>query len=384
MKKFLMLCFATILFVCGAGAQANFDKNKISDFFQNQQYEEAINYLTPLLDADPKNISLLGYIGYANYMNDNENAAEIFYRQIFDIDSANIAALSYLAILTKIESPGESLSFYRRLVNLQPAKASHYRNMAELLKRKQPDSSLFFYNKAYQLLPGDQKNSLGLADALIDNKIFIRADSIIEVALKKDSVNISFLKSAIRSGYNSGNYQNVIVPGERLVRLNDPALTALTQVALSYYSLKLYSDCIRICDYMDQQGIANERILYYEAKAWSQLKEFNKSNALLKTCINMAISKDAETYYYNLAQNHESLKQYKVAISNYDTAYYIFKNPVMKYNCGRIYELSLKNSLLARKYYTEYLAKADPKDAEEKKAYDYVKSKWGKTGAIKK
>jgi Tfp pilus assembly protein PilF len=384
MKKILVLCIGTILFVYSTGAQTSFDKNKISDFFQNQQYEDAINYLTPILDTDPKNISLLGYMGYANYMNDNENAAEKYYRQIYDIDSANIAAISYLGILTKIENPGESLSFYRRLVNLQPTKASHYRNMAELLKRKQPDTALFFYNKAYQLLPTDQKNSQGLAEALIDNKTFLRADSIIEVALKNDSLNISFLKLAIRSAYNSGNYQNTIVPGERLVRLNDPALTALTQVALSYYTLKLYNDCIRICNYMDQLGIANERILYYEAKAWSQLKEFSKSNTLLKTCITMAISKDAETYYYNLAQNYESLKQYKDAISNYDTAYYIFKNPVMKYNCGRIYELSLKDSLLARKYYTEYLAKANPSDAEEKKAYEYVKSKWSKAASAKK
>lgn len=379
-----MLCIATIIFVCTAAAQTAFDKNKIADFFQNQQYEDAINYLTPLLDADPKDISLLGYMGYANYMNDNENAAEKYYRQIFDIDSVNIAAISYLAILTKIENPGESLSFYRRLVNLQPARASHYRNIGELLKRKQPDSALIFYNTAYQLLPTDQKNSLGFAEVLIDNKTFVKADSIIAVALQKDSLNIPFLKLAIRSAYNSGNYQNVIVPGERLVRLNDPALTALTQIALSYYSLKLYTDCIRICDYMDQQGIANERILYYEAKAWGQLKEFNKSNTLLKTCISMAISKDAETYYYNMAQNYESLKQYKNAVADYDTAYYIFKHPIMKYNCGRIYELSLKDSLLARKYYTEYLAKADPKDAEEKKAYEYVQSKWGKAGKLKK
>jgi len=110
---------------------------------------------------DPKNISLLGYLGYANYMNDNENAAVKILQGNFDIDSANIAAISYLAILTKIESPGESLSFYRRLVNLQPTKASHYRNIADLLKRKQQDTALLFYNKAYQLLPTDLKKQPG-------------------------------------------------------------------------------------------------------------------------------------------------------------------------------------------------------------------------------
>ena len=83
-------------------------------------------------------------------------------------------------------------------------------------------------------------------------------------------------------------------------------------------------------------------------------------------------------YYYNLALNYESLKQYKKAVANYDTAYYLFKNPVMNYNSGRICETDLKNTPLAKKYYTAYLAKANPVEADEKKAYEYVKARWGK------
>ena len=65
-------------------------------------------------------------------------------------------------------------------------------------------------------------------------------------------------------------------------------------------------------------------------------------------------------------------------MANYDKAYYLFKNPVMNYNSGRICEINLKNTALAKKYYTEYLSKANPVEADERKAYQYLKTRWGK------
>ena len=173
-------------------------------------------------------------------------------------------------------------------------------------------------------------------------------------------MNISFLKLRIRSAYNADDYQGVRIPGERLIRLDEALLTPLTQVVIAYYNLKLYTDCIRVCEYLAFKGFAVDNIFYYEAKAWARLKDFNKSNELLKICVSLSISKSAEMYYYNLALNYESLKQYKKAVGNYDTAYYLFKNPVMNYNSGRICEINLKNRQLAQKYYTEYLTKANP------------------------
>ena len=380
MKTTLLFLLAFAIFLCSSHAQSSpIDKNKVMDLFQDQQFDEAISYLLPIAAADTQNIQLLGYLGYANYMTDNTKAAEKYYQGIFNIDSNNISAIQYLAILNKNESPDRALQFTRRLVNLQPNKAVNYRSMAELFRRKdKKDSALLYYNKAYQLAPKDYKNGVGLADILIGDKVFLRADSIIEAGLEQDSINISFLKLRIRSAYETEDYQNVRIPGERLIRLDEASLSSLTMVFLSYYKLKLYTDCIRVCEYLLYKDFLAENIFYYEAKAWANLKEFSRSNDLLKTCVSLSISKTAEMYYYNLALNYESLKQYKKAVANYDTAYYLFKNPVMNYNSGRICETDLKNTPLAKKYYTAYLAKANPVEADEKKAYEYVKARWGK------
>ena len=388
MKKNLGSLFYMLLFSLEITAQSNpIDKNTVMDFFQNQQFDEAVSYLAPAIAADSKNILLLGYAGYAHYMNDNTKEAENNYLRIMEIDSNNIAALRYLVLLTKNDSPVRALQYIRRLITLQPEKADYYRSMGELFTRKsQHDSAFVYFNRAYNLSPNDYKNGAALASVLIDRKKYLLADSIIEAGLEKDSVNLSFLKLRIRSAYNSEDYQHVRIPGERLMRLDESPLSALTQVLIAYYNLKQYPDCIRVCEYLSFKGFLVDDVLFYEAKAFAKLKDFNKSNALLQICVSLSISKTAEMYYYNLALNYESLKQYKRAVNNYDTAYYLFKNPVMNYHCGRICETDLKNKQQAQKYYNRYLAEAKPTEADEVKAYAYVKERWGrkKTGNTEK
>jgi tetratricopeptide (TPR) repeat protein len=380
MRKPVLFFCINALFICHISAQfTTIDKNKVLDFFQNQQFDEAIDYLLPVASMDSDNLQLLGFLGYANFMNEDMPVAEKYYKRIFGIDSNNLAANQYLAIINSNSNPDKAKMFTARLINIRPNKASYYRNMADLLRRKnQKDSALLYYNRAYNLSPNDYKNATGLADALIDNKRFSRADSILEIGLVKDSLSIPHLKLRIRSAYEAKDYQNALVPGERLIRLDEISLSSLTQLALSYYNLKMYNDCIRVCEYLVSKDLASESIYYYEARAWAKLKDYAKSNELLQTCLASAISKTGELYYYNLAENYEAINQFKKAVSQYDTAFYLFKNPLMMYNCGRIYESELKNVALARKYYAKYLALAKPQSPDEKKAYEYVRTRWSK------
>ena len=165
MKKIFQLLLIQILFLCNTKAQSNtIDKNKVMEYFQNQQFDEVISYLSLAAVEDTQNIQLLGYLGYAYYMNDNTAAAEKYYGAIFNIDSTNVAALQYLAILNKNDNPDGALQYTRRLINLQPSKAAHYRSMAELFRRKDKrDSAYVNYNKAFELSPEDAKNGVGLA-----------------------------------------------------------------------------------------------------------------------------------------------------------------------------------------------------------------------------
>jgi tetratricopeptide (TPR) repeat protein len=198
-------------------------------------------------------------------------------------------------------------------------------------------------------------------------------DSVTKVFLAKDTLNASIMKLAIKSylaqrkmAEAAGFTKNWLLTGE-----TDPRTTV--SLAQSNYSIKQYEACYNVCNNLLEQGIETEALFYYASQAKYKLNEFVKSTELLKQCLNLAVSKNTNLYYFSLADNFESLKQYKKAISSYDTAFYLFHDPLALYNIGRLYEQGLKNPKTAKDYYKKYMAVAKPKSKDEQKVYAYVK-----------
>jgi tetratricopeptide (TPR) repeat protein len=367
----------------GYSPAANFaggvDKSKIMDLFQDQQFEEALNYLSPVLQTDSANLPVLNYAGYAYYMTDNEASARACFEYMLKIDANSTTALHYLVLLNETSDAGTAREYAQRLIDLQPRKAAWWRVTGELWGRLQrPDSALFFLDKAYELAPGDVKTVAVLGNLLCDGKAYGRADSIVDLALQKDSLNVSLLKIRVKSAYQQKQYDEVLDPGEKLLKLNEPSVNSLEWLALAYYNLKQYSESIRVCESMLGMGLELEAVYYYESRAQAKLKNYDSSNALLHRALVKAKSPTMEWYYDGLGDNFESMRDYRKSIAHYDTAYYLFKDPVALYTCGRIAEEGLKNTVLARQYYRRYLAVAKPESEQEKKAYKYVKARWGK------
>ncbi|AEW00324.1 Tetratricopeptide TPR_1 repeat-containing protein [Niastella koreensis GR20-10] len=376
----ILPCILVIMIVQAGHAAAQSpvpDKNKVMDFFQNMQYEEAISYLLTIEKIDSVNLQTLGYLGYAYQQNDDQNNAGKYYQKMLDVDSTHASANLYFSDFYSDDEPAKARRYMSRLITGNPQKAGFYKKMGDLFRREnKKDSAIVYYEQAYRLLPTDSKNGAALADLLIDQKNYDRADSIIGAGLLRDSVSVPYLKLQVKSFYDAAAYQKAVIPGEQLMRLGEGSLNTLTQVVLSYYIMNMYRDCIRVCDYMVAHEMAGENVLYYEAKSYAKLREFDKSNELLKTCLGLAISNTAEYYFHAMGDNYGEMKQFKKAIAHYDTAYYLFKDPLMLYDCGRIQDQYLKNDEAAKKYYSKYLLFAKPQSPDEKKAYEYLRKKY--------
>lgn len=361
------------------GSKPLYDRVAVLNYLQNQEYEEAVAYLAPILKRDSGNAALLGYAGYAYYETEDYRAARACYQHLLAIDSNNIPALHYLLLIAMNERPAEAIDYASRLVQLQRERALWWRMEGELCARiNQRDSALVYFDRAYRLAPNDIRTIAGLADLLMESKNFGRVDSMLDLAMDLDSLNPTLNKLAVRAAYLARRYERAIVPGERLVRADEPAVQALTSLALSYYDLKQYPDCIRVCEHMLDLGFMEESVYYYESRAWTKMGEYRRSDSLLRIALKMAISPTAEWYYFDLAANHELLREYREAVANYDTAYYLFREPTVLYTCGRICETEIRDLAKARKYYLRYLAVARPKTTEERKALAYVRRRWAR------
>jgi tetratricopeptide (TPR) repeat protein len=354
------------------------DKDKVMDLFQDQQFDAAIAYLSPVLKADSDNMPVLTYTGYAYYMEDNEAAATACYRRMVAVDSNSITGLHYLVLLLQNNETGAALSYAARLLALQPTKAVWWRTVGELWRRQQrPDSALSYLERAYVLAPTDLKTITDLGGVLIDGRAYDQADSVLDLGVQLDSLNTSILKLRVQGAYLSKQYNEALAPGERLLRLQEPAVNALEWLSLSYYNLKDYPDCIRVCEGMQDMGLELEAVYYYEARAQARMKNYAESDSLLRKALNKAISPTAEWYYDDLGDNYESTHDYRRAVAHYDTAFYLFKDPLTLYTNGRICETELHDLARARQYFRKYLTLAHPLTDEEKRVYRLVKKEWG-------
>lgn len=351
------------------------DKNKTADFFQNEQYNEAIKYLESDTASHPNDIYVLNSLGYAYYRIKDFGKAQHNYLKAFKSDTVNFTANKYLALLNiNYKQYDEALIYYNRLVRIQPQNGILYKFMGDVYAEKDnDDSALLMYAAAYSLQPQAQKIVSAYGNHLLEGKNYKRADSVLNAFLAYDSVNESVMALAVRSAYEQENYKQAASFSNRWLHVDVTDVNTTVHLAISNYNLKDYLLAFRLCDTLLQQGIETESLLYYASRAMYKLKQYKKSNDLLTQCLSKAISANADTYFSSAADNFEELKQYKKAIAAYDTAYYLFKNPLSLYNIGRLYESGLNNKKIAYQYYSKYLRRSKPKNDDEKRVYAYVK-----------
>lgn len=350
------------------------DKNKVSDYFQNEQYSEAIQYLKNKESTAANSISFLNSLGYAYYMNDEKEKAEPYYQQTLKQDSLNFSANRYMALIQiEYKNYNEALFYYNRLLQAQPRNAMLHKLKGDIyVTKNNRDSALINYAAGYAIQPQNVKIVYSYADGLLDKELYPKADSVVKAFLTTDSLSFLIIKLAIRSAYEQKKYDWAASFTNRWMQSDLMDIATTKQLALANYNIKRYKDCFAVCDTILKQGIEIETLYYYAAKAQYKMGQYKRSNDLLQRCLDMALSKTAETYYAGRADNFESLHQFKSAIAAYDSAYYLFKNPLCLYNIGRIYEKNLNNKTLAQQYYRKYIHVAKPK-GDERGAYDYVK-----------
>jgi tetratricopeptide (TPR) repeat protein len=359
--------------------QSEIDKNKLADYFQNEQYNDAIRYLRTIAANRSNDIYVLNSLGYANYMNKDLQKAEDYYLKAFKADTLNFTANKYLALInTNNKQYNKALGYYNRLVKTQPPNGILYKYMGDVYAEKDnTDSALIMYSAACNLQPTNPKIVSAYANELLSGKNYKSTDSVLNAFLAYDSANSSVMMLAVRSAYEQENYQQAAIFSNRWLHVDVIDINTTVHLAVSNYNLKNYIVCYQLCDTLLQQRIEAESILYYASRALYKLNQFKKSNELLVQCLNKAISKNADTYLSSKADNYESLKQYKQAIAAYDTAYYLFKSPLSLYNIGRLYESGLKNNKAAYQYYSRYLKSGKPQSKDEKRVYAYVKELLG-------
>ena len=154
-----------------------------------------------------------------------------------------------------------------------------------------------YYRLAYFANPDNPQVVASLADYWLEQKMFVRSDSILDVALQRDSSNAGLIEEKIKSAYLQKKYPVIFPLMERMKRMNVIDLNSYLYGGIGYYYLKQYDSCVVTCDFLIVHQYQTRPVLFLEAMAFKEQRKYSKSLATLDECIGKALNKEAITIF---------------------------------------------------------------------------------------
>lgn len=311
MKKFI-LCFLSFLFSYNVFSQ-QIDNEQLLELMQSQRYAEAAALIQLAYPGEIRDPKIIARLAYCTYMAGNLPQAEMNYKLLLERDSTNKSVLFNLAAINyKRANYVRSVFYYQKILQIDSTNFNVYKQLAALAEKTNDNENCLIYLKKANLLnPTDPDVAYDYANLLKKNEQVTQADSVIQIALEADSLNLLLIKGKIETSYKLKNYKAVIELSQKAIDMGDNSAQTYNLLAQSFYFLKQYQKCIDAYYLLEQQDMGNETTFYYTALSNRRLGNITKSIEYMNKSIRSGISDNVTIYYNELAIDFETLKNYK-------------------------------------------------------------------------
>lgn len=370
---FLTVSLLVLLAVSGF-SQQSYDRTRLTDLFQSDDYEGAITWLSSL-NGLAGNSQYQADLGYALYMNGSYEQSKAAFFPVITREPGNLKANLYLARANEeLEHPDSALYYYRQLNRLAPRNFRYWQKTTQLYTDMAlHDSALLSVQTGFGFNPGSPVLAVQYANALVRTKKAERADSVISAFLLRDTSNRDVIAKKIDLVARKPDHKQVIYWGAKLLRDSADLTMPFVNLAYSYLNSDSIDRSIYVCEWLISKNRAIPPVLYCAALAYAKKKDYVKSNEYLDKCLGLSILEEATQYFHAKSDNYEEMKQYRMAASYHDTSYYIFQTPLDLYYAGRLYDKYLNNPTKAAAYYKQFLIKRKrPATTDEMRIFEYI------------
>jgi tetratricopeptide (TPR) repeat protein len=364
MKRMHTFIFIVLAVVSAMTQDINSDMKAA---FAKQDYLHAVDLSKTCYDADTNNIECLRILATAaNKAGDLATAKK--HLHILEVkDSANTNVYVQLANIYDLQQQfPKAIKYYTILNKMLPENPVYYRKNANLYKGYGDKLESFrLYAKANKLNPRDVLSLKGLAELSIGNGQLVMADSLIDVSLGLDSMNIGINYLLARSKYKQKQYYDVTKVFDRIRGQVD--LNSYYNKLLGYAYLQIDSVDLAISKFQLALVDDNspEKLHYYLASAYE--KKGNLVGALehYEKAVESGISPDLDLYHRNVGRLALKENNHKKAFAAYKDAYKYGNDPVLLYYMAAAADNYYKDKSIAISYYKKYL-KSDHSHKEYK------------------
>lgn len=366
-----------VLLICVSTAvtgQAKLDEALLLDYYQNQRFSEAFNYVKSNYTEPVTDAKALGQLAYTSNMAGRLPEAEAYYQRLYNIDSTRTGVLFSLgSINLRRGNTVKAEMYYKKIAARDSTNFMVFKQLAQIsLDKNDMGANIVYLQKANKLNPADRDVAADLASRYIDLKFVTTAEKVLNKATAADPENIVLLESLMKLTYAQKKWPETLDACLKLIKNGNESGTVKSKLGVSYYYLKNYTCGAETFADIPAPG-QNELTYYYAAMCYKALKDQRTALTLLDKAIKDGISPSTSSYYGEIADSNERLLKYKNAAQAYQKALQFDESPVILYSLANLYETRLKDKQKAVKYYKKYIASRPP--AKDSTYVTYAKSK---------
>jgi len=338
------------------------DNALLLDYYQNQHFDLASAYLKKNCPEPVHDLKILKALAYCAQMNGKLPEAESYYERIFAIDSTSTSVLYSLGSINLRR--GNSLkaeAFYKKIILRDSTNFIVYKQLAKLsMDKNDIPSTINYLQKANRLNPQEPDIASDLADLYISLKLYPSAEGVLNMAIIADTDDMTLLESLAKLEYSQKKWPETASTCEQLIQLGNASGAILTKLGIAYYNMNDYKCSIEIfAEIADNEQ--TETTFYYTAACYKELKDYNKAITYFQKTIDAGISTNINSYYTEIADTYETIKNFKSAAFAYQKALQFDETPITLYSLANLYDAEVKDKKTAIKYYKKYLAANPPK-----------------------
>lgn len=344
------------------------------DYYQNQRFAEAADYLKKIYPEPVSNIRVLGKLAYTSQMAGRLPDAEGYYQRMYNIDSTNNAVLFSLGAINLRRGNNLKAQLYYKMLSLKDTtNFMVFKQLGKVcLERGDLPGMLVNLQKANRINPAEPEVASDLSDMYVIQKRYDDAEKVLNGSIALDPDNMVLLQSLLKLTYSQKRFEQVKNTCLRLVQLGDGSAFTLTKLEMAYYYLKNYTCSVETFAEISPAE-QTESSFYIAALAYKALKDQPKAIENLAKAIDAGISSNISDYYAEMADSYEVRKKYQKAVWAYQKALQFSEKPILYYLLASVYDTELKNKSLALKYYKKYTNSKPPE--KEQKYVTYSKSR---------
>ena len=321
-------------------------------YYQAQDYRTALQ----IFERMDSSLRIQEKLGYCAYQLGNYVVAKDIYTDILRSDSLHQNAHVLLATIYDQEfNLPKSIKHYLALTTIDSTNPTYFKLTAKAYRNAHlPRLALQYFEQARQLSPTDINVLVELADLLMANKAWVKADSLVQNALAIDSANLRVLLAGAHCAYGLKKYSVVTSLLEKTKGKLD--LTPFYQKMLGYAYLQ--SDSLHKAIHTLSNLLHEEESEYtysYLGKAYLLSGSVEEAAFYYQKAVRAGISDHLDQYHSALAKINLELGAWKESIRSYEEAYRYGRNPVFILHKGQACEKYYRNKQLAVDQYERFL-----------------------------